>query len=371
MMTGIMGSSVGDKASQSAVKMRSQSGPACVAMSDNVGERTTPGRFLATMQDTLGRPKWFLEGTSLVDAKEIPNFILVKDYLKILENIWINSINRGYYIDYIISGVPFYSGPLDLGLRFAPNLLSAFDLLQKYGNDRPGYHHFRIHREGGRVAIELLPMTDLGKGRPIVVETPLIYLARIAQQYSGGFKHKIDIEFNHNEHDHSERIQQFIGGDIRYNSDCDLIIFPLSICKIGNINHDAEFWKLSLLRCEEEFKLRNRNDIVGKIRRSINALMVRNGKTPRLSQVSQELGVSDRTVIRRLRSEGINYQEVLDNFLLERCKTLLSDPTLSVSAIADMLGFSDASGLHRSFKRWHGMTCNSYRQSLKLSDAVA
>lgn len=55
------------------------------------------------------------------------------------------------------------------------------------------------------------------------------------------------------------------------------------------------------------------------------------------------------------------YQYVLQQ-RIERAKTLLSQPTLSIADIAYQTGFSSQSHLHRHFKRFVGVTPGQYRR---------
>ncbi len=85
----------------------------------------------------------------------------------------------------------------------------------------------------------------------------------------------------------------------------------------------------------------------------------------RVSQehIARELGVSSRTLRRKLAEEGLNFQEVLDDcrmrfatleFRTRRC--------LSLSDMALRLGYSEHSTFSRAFARWAGMAPQQYRR---------
>lgn len=83
---------------------------------------------------------------------------------------------------------------------------------------------------------------------------------------------------------------------------------------------------------------------------------------PSLGQIGKRLGVSERTLHRRLRDEGTGFQALLDEVRRERAFLLLEDPRLSASEIAGLLGYADASAFFRAFKRWTGETPHAYRK---------
>src|SRR5204862_6169515 len=68
------------------------------------------------------------------------------------------------------------------------------------------------------------------------------------------------------------------------------------------------------------------------------------------------LGVSPRTLKRRLAEAGVTFSELLEKARRERALLLLRSPDLSLDDIAEHLGYSTVSNLVRAFRRWTGMT---------------
>ncbi len=85
-------------------------------------------------------------------------------------------------------------------------------------------------------------------------------------------------------------------------------------------------------------------------------------KFPSFEQITERLNMSATTLRRRLRKEQISYQEIKDNCRRDASLVYLSRPELSINAIAALMGFTDASSFHRSFKKWTGMTPKEYRE---------
>ena len=73
------------------------------------------------------------------------------------------------------------------------------------------------------------------------------------------------------------------------------------------------------------------------------------------------LNMSARTLRRRLEKEGTSYQRINDNARRDVAISLLSKDQLTVSNVAEQVGFSDPSAFHRSFKKWTGQSPGSYR----------
>ena len=80
-----------------------------------------------------------------------------------------------------------------------------------------------------------------------------------------------------------------------------------------------------------------------------------------LTRVSDELGMSARTVQRRLRDVGLSHREVLRKLRLELAARALLGPQPNQREIARALGYSGNGAFHRAFKRWSGMTPGEIR----------
>ncbi len=71
-------------------------------------------------------------------------------------------------------------------------------------------------------------------------------------------------------------------------------------------------------------------------------------------RVATSLGLSARTLRRRLADEDVTYQSLLDSVRCARAREALARPGTSVGEVAFELGFSDTSAFHKAFRRWTG-----------------
>lgn len=85
--------------------------------------------------------------------------------------------------------------------------------------------------------------------------------------------------------------------------------------------------------------------------------------TPSSALIAEKLGVSARTLQRRLLDEGTYYKDVLNELRLEMAMHYLQNTTLSLDRIAHKLGYAEPRSFYRSFKQWTGRTAGSYRSS--------
>jgi AraC-like DNA-binding protein len=71
--------------------------------------------------------------------------------------------------------------------------------------------------------------------------------------------------------------------------------------------------------------------------------------------VAKRLGMTSRSLQRRLKDEGTSFQAVRDTTRQELARRYL-DAKLSIAEISFLLGFSEPSAFFRAFKRWTGLT---------------
>lgn len=79
--------------------------------------------------------------------------------------------------------------------------------------------------------------------------------------------------------------------------------------------------------------------------------------------VAKKLALSERTLDRRLRAEGVTYRDVLDGVRRELSLIWLADAQNAVYEVAFLLGYSEPSTFHRSFRRWTGASPLAWRKA--------
>lgn len=74
------------------------------------------------------------------------------------------------------------------------------------------------------------------------------------------------------------------------------------------------------------------------------------------------LGMSRRTLQRRLAALGLSYKRLVDDTRGTLALRYLDDPQRSLTEITFLLGFSEQSAFTRAFRRWHGASPSDFRR---------
>jgi AraC-like DNA-binding protein len=84
-----------------------------------------------------------------------------------------------------------------------------------------------------------------------------------------------------------------------------------------------------------------------------------------LPALAKSLGVSERTLQRRLSEEGTSLQALVDEVRAELSLTLLGDSDLSLAEVADRLGYASLGAFSRAFRRWRGVSPAAHRKAMR------
>lgn len=66
---------------------------------------------------------------------------------------------------------------------------------------------------------------------------------------------------------------------------------------------------------------------------------------------------------RRLKYEGVSYQQLKNDIRRDIAIEYLTHTDLSLQDISEQIDFHDASAFHRAFKKWTGVSPGTYRQN--------
>lgn len=77
---------------------------------------------------------------------------------------------------------------------------------------------------------------------------------------------------------------------------------------------------------------------------------------PDIAEIAGELGLSERTLQRRIGEDGASYRGLVDEVRRKMGRQLLTNAQNSIDEIAFLLGFQDTSSFYRAFRGWEGVT---------------
>ncbi len=154
---------------------------------------------------------------------------------------------------------------------------------------------------------------------------------------------------------------RFVGTKVEFGAETDEFALNIEARELPLIHSDTYLNDLLLKYCEAA--LADRRGKPTPLRTTVeNAIssMLPHGRVS-VRDVARSLGMSERTLARRLSDEGLNFTEILQQLRRDLAVRYLDDPKLHVSKIAWLLGFQEVSAFTHAFKRWTGKTPSEMR----------
>ena len=157
----------------------------------------------------------------------------------------------------------------------------------------------------------------------------------------------------------------FMGSEVTFGADADEIGFVGTAPQIPVLGADPYLNRLLVRYCEEA---RSHRAAISSFRVSVeNAIapLLPHGKA-RAPEIASRLGVSARTLARRLAAEGLTFATVLERLRADLAQRHLQEDDLPISQIAWQLGYRETSAFTHAYKRWTGVTPRQARASKKI-----
>jgi AraC-like DNA-binding protein len=200
------------------------------------------------------------------------------------------------------------------------------------------------------------------------MEFCIVAMVRVSRLLCGRQLLPIRVSMMHVRSGGISKLARFLGKDIEFGSDVDEIGFPAGAAEWALVNADPSLNKILLKVCEESLTTRKR--INGALRVTVENIispLLPHGQA-HAHVVATKLGMSERTLSRRLAEEGITFIEILQQLKASLASRYLEDESMPVSKIAWLLGFEDASSFSHACRRWTG---KSPRELRHFDKAVA
>jgi len=179
---------------------------------------------------------------------------------------------------------------------------------------------------------------------------------RLCRQLTGRQLGPSRIKLVHRRAEVPLEFRTFFRCDIVFGSDIDEIAYPEAYARLSVVAADPYLNSLLVKYCNEALSSR-------RLWSSAWRLSVENAIAPllphgqaRIAEISQRLGVSPRTLERRLACEGMTFSRVLDELRFDLARRYLQERDMPISEVAWLLGYRESSAFNHAFKRWTGKT---------------
>ena len=191
------------------------------------------------------------------------------------------------------------------------------------------------------------------------IEFWLVALVRMCRQVTDTRLAPSQLKMRHFRNGTPAEFRAFFGSDVEFGADGDAMSFPAQLAALPVAGRDDYLNEMLRQYAEEALARRDRPVLRSKVEEILPGLLPHGRAVA--SEVARRLGMSSRTLSRKLGEEGTSFAEILDQLRAALAKRYLDDETLPVSEIAWLLGYREVSSLTHAFKRWTGTTPRLFR----------
>ena len=217
----------------------------------------------------------------------------------------------------------------------------------------------RVHRKGQETSVEIFFIEAQEAQPDIMVDLGLSWILGVGRRGTDGEITPLRLELNRPVK-HRTLLERHFGCRVCFKADRNALVFRSSDLDRPFVTHNEELLTLIGAQLESELESRNTSTHLDEqvkvvLRRSLA------GKRPTLGDVAQELGMSARTLQRRLTDAGITFQQLVEDTRRELARHYLKQRSVELNEAAFLLGYEDANSFFRAFQGWEGTSPTEWR----------
>jgi AraC-like DNA-binding protein len=255
------------------------------------------------------------------------------------------------------------AGSFDLAemlLRAAPDVRAQLDTVARFARVFFDYP-LKISAYADEVE---LTVSYREPSAALVVESFFARLLVVLRQTTGVRVRPSEVRFQTGAPRHEEQLSKLFDAPLRFHHLASELVLDAALLDRPTRTGDPHL-RRTLERVAGELceRLPAIEQLSQRVRQMIRQTLP--DQDPSVHRIASKLGMSTRTLQRKLGDESTTYQRVLDGVRLELSIEYLAMSRMPLADAATLLGFADLTSFHRAFKRWTGTPPAEFRKQLR------
>ncbi|TLP46074.1 AraC family transcriptional regulator [Cohaesibacter sp. CAU 1516] len=253
-------------------------------------------------------------------------------------------------------------GVLGLAIKTAPTLRTSLARLERYYRLATDTAIYRLKEETDRAALLFEEQTEHHTALDLRNECALAAFARNMYQFVGPSLTLDFVSFRHACRSDPQRYADYFKCPVIFEAEQNSIAMHPTMLDLPNRVGDKAVFDFMVGHLETEIESladtsATRNELLHRLTANLSS------GVPHAAAMARDMGMSERTLYRRLSEEGMTYRDVVEQAQSALARELLRESKASIAEIAFLTGFSEQSTFSRAFKRWEGQAPARYRQA--------
>ncbi len=267
----------------------------------------------------------------------------------------VRALNAQVGSDWVLRAMPAWDdtnhGALEVAFRTAKDFGSAVAILAAYGSARAPHFSFRKAQWKGAIGLTIEPLIGLETDllRP-VSEGAAISIRNMVREFLRRPIPEIEFAFPWAPPGHARALESELGCSVKYGARAFEFRAPEAWSRLKSPYADHDLHAAACDRLARALPIAQDNSARGRLLRALDGP---SGFSLGAEGLARALGMSRRTLARRLADEGASFRSVREEALKAAAERLIADAR-SREEIAERLGFSDPTSFSRACRRWFG-----------------
>jgi AraC-like DNA-binding protein len=253
---------------------------------------------------------------------------------------------------------PSHLGSLGYAWLASTSMRTAFERLHRFIRIINRYSVTTLVENGDRLQARLVVQLE-SHNRWLRDDSIVAILTAMCRFNLGPDFKPLEVGFRHDPPQDPAPYEALFGCELRFGLDYNLVTISTAdadrVLSSGNPQ---------LARLNDQVMIRylaqtDRQDIVSQTR--VEIIDQLSSGNLGIEKVAQALFLTPRTLRRRLSAESTSFKQLLTEVRRELATQYIHDPTLTLTEISFMLGFSEASSFSRAFRNWTGQAPGEMR----------
>ena len=252
-------------------------------------------------------------------------------------------------------------GVLGLSWKTCSTAKEIFERSERYFMLLSNTYVFKVERQGDYSNVLLFRDADR-RGVELSNEATFSATVVVLKAMTESAISPVKVTFKHRPPTDTADYERAFGCPVLFNERQNAITYRSADLEMRTAKADASINRFLVERVEEETKgiEVSSSRVVADVERLIQDALP--SGIPAIAQIGQHMGMSNRTLTRRLADSGLTFRDLIKKAQTDIARNLLRNSNSTMAEIAFRTGFSEQSAFSRAFKRWTGQSPAEYRK---------
>jgi len=227
----------------------------------------------------------------------------------------------------------------------------------------------RVQPKADETVVEFFYLEAKEVEPDVLVDVCLSWIASIAGRGTDGQVTPLRLELNRSARNR-ELLEKHYGCRVKFKAGRNALLFNTRDLDRPFVTHNQDLLAALGAQLETELQARKTGlDVEELVKKALKRSLA--GKRPTLEEIAQELGMSTRSLQRRLTDSGITFQQLVEDTRRELARHYLRNSSVELNETAYLLGYEDSNSFFRAFQNWEGTTPGEWRAQHRSNEPVA